>query len=75
MLSLAQAHKGFAADELLQGRFDDTIAGFVDLVEASTHDPCVKRAWVEFLGERPTPPSTGSTAEPWTATPFTTVRS
>lgn len=27
----------------------------MDLVEASTHYPCVKRAWVEFLGEQPDP--------------------
>ena len=60
MFSLAQAHTAFAddgrlADERLQGRFDDTIAGFLDLVEASTHYPCIKRAWVEFLGEHPDP--------------------
>jgi NAD(P)H-dependent FMN reductase len=60
MFSLAQAHTAFAddgklADERLQGRFDDTIAGFLDLVEASKHYPCIKRAWVEFLGEHPDP--------------------
>jgi NAD(P)H-dependent FMN reductase len=60
MFSLAQAHQALAddgglADERLRGRFDDTIAGFLDLVEASTHYPCIKRAWVEFLGERPDP--------------------
>ncbi len=27
----------------------------MDLVEASKHYPCVKRAWVEYLGERPEP--------------------
>ena len=56
MFSLAQAHQAFddagrIADERLRARFDDTIANFLDLVEASTHYPCVKRAWVEFLGE------------------------
>lgn len=60
MFSLAQAHNAFTddgtlADERLQTRFDDTIAGFLDLVEASTHYPCIKRAWVEFLGEQPDP--------------------
>jgi NAD(P)H-dependent FMN reductase len=60
MFSLAQAHNAFAedgriADGALQQRFDDTVAGFLDLVEASTHYPCVKRAWVEFLGETPDP--------------------
>ena len=30
-----------------------TIASFMDLVEASKHYPCVKSAWVEFLGEQP----------------------
>lgn len=60
MFSLAQAHNAFddtggIADERLRGRFEDTIANFLDLVEASTHYPCVKRAWVEFLGEPPDP--------------------
>lgn len=60
MFSLAQAHHAFddtggIADERLRGRFEDTIAKFLDLVEASTHYPCVKRAWVEFLGEPPDP--------------------
>lgn len=58
MFSLAQAHAAFdengsIADERLRRRLDDTIANFLDLVEASTHYPCVKRAWVEFLGETP----------------------
>jgi NAD(P)H-dependent FMN reductase len=60
MFSLAQAHTAFdddggLADEQLRRRFEDTIAKFMDLVEASTHYPCVKRAWVEFLGEHPDP--------------------
>lgn len=60
MFSLAQAHEAFDArgglvNEALGGRFEDTIVGFLDLVEASTHYPCVKRAWVEFLGEQPDP--------------------
>jgi chromate reductase len=25
------------------------------LVEAAKHYPCMKKAWVEFLGERPDP--------------------
>jgi len=60
MFSLAQAHKaldaaGGIADEALRERFDDAIAKFPDLVWASTHYPCVKRAWVELLGEPPEP--------------------
>ena len=60
MFSLAQAHTAFSddgrlLDERRQARLDDTVAGFLDLVEASTHYPCVKRAWVEFLGEHPDP--------------------
>lgn len=60
MFSLAQAHKaltpdGRIADPELQRRFDTNIVNFLDLVEASTHYPCVKRAWVEYLGERPEP--------------------
>ena len=60
MFSLAQAHNAFTADgrvanEQLQERFDSNIANFMDLVEAATHYPCVKRAWVEHLGELPDP--------------------
>jgi len=60
MFSLAQAHKAFGedsklADEKLQERFEATIDGFMDLVEASKHYPCVKTKWVEYLGERPDP--------------------
>jgi NAD(P)H-dependent FMN reductase len=60
MFSLAQAHDAFTTegrirDEQLQQRFDANINNFLDLVEASTHYPCVKRHWVEYLGERPEP--------------------
>ena len=60
MFSLAQAHKAFTAegrlaDGQLQQRFDTNIINFMDLVEASIHYPCVKRAWVEYLGEHPEP--------------------
>jgi NAD(P)H-dependent FMN reductase len=60
MFSLAQAHKAFdaegrIADARLQERFDTNIVNFMDLVEASKHYPCIKRAWVEYLGEQPEP--------------------
>jgi chromate reductase len=60
MFSLAQAHTAFdaegrLADAKLRERFDTNIVNFVDLVEASKHYPCVKRQWVEYLGERPEP--------------------
>jgi len=60
MFSLAQAHLaldggGRIVDPQLQERFEQTIAAFVDLVEAAKHYPCVKSKWVEFLGERPEP--------------------
>lgn len=60
MFSLAQAHKAFddegrIADSRLQDRFETNITNFMDLVEASKHYPCVKRRWVEYLGERPEP--------------------
>jgi chromate reductase, NAD(P)H dehydrogenase (quinone) len=60
MFSLAQAHQAFdgegriAASEL-QERFESNIRDFMDQVEASKHYPCVKRAWVEYLGEQPDP--------------------
>jgi chromate reductase, NAD(P)H dehydrogenase (quinone) len=60
MFSLAQAHRAFdpggrLLDAQLQDRFEHTIVGFMDLVEASKHYPCVKTKWVEYLGERPDP--------------------
>jgi chromate reductase len=60
MFSLAQAHhaltsEGRIANEELQQRFETNIANFMDLVEAATHYPCVKRAWVEYFGEHPDP--------------------
>jgi chromate reductase, NAD(P)H dehydrogenase (quinone) len=60
MFSLAQAHQAFdtggglATTEIAQ-RFDRMIASFMDLVEAAKHYPCAKKAWVEFIGERPNP--------------------
>jgi hypothetical protein len=58
MFSLAQAHKAFnaagrIANPQLQERFEGSIADFMDAVEAAKHYPCIKRAWVEYLGERP----------------------
>ena len=60
MFSLAQAHKAFddsgrITNDQLRERFESIIGEFMDLVEAATHYPCVKRAWVEFLGEAPDP--------------------
>jgi chromate reductase len=57
MFSLSMAHKAFAedalADHALQERFDRTLKAFLSLVESATHYHCMKRAWVEFLGEPP----------------------
>lgn len=60
MFSLAQAHQAFdpgggIADAALAARFEQTLTGFMDLVEAAKHYPCARKAWVEFLGERPDP--------------------
>jgi NAD(P)H-dependent FMN reductase len=60
MFSLAQAHlalnaDGTIKDPQLQQRFEGNVANFMDLVEASKLYPCVKRAWVEFLGEHADP--------------------
>jgi chromate reductase len=60
MFSLAQAHSAFTVegrigDAQLQERFDTNVVNFMDQVEASKHYPCVKRAWVEYLGEHPDP--------------------
>jgi NAD(P)H-dependent FMN reductase len=57
MFSLAAAHRAFdegeIADEALRGRFDRNVRAFLSLAEAAKHYPCMKRAWVEFLGEPP----------------------
>jgi len=58
MFSLAQAHQAFdangaIADAELARRFDTTVQRFMALVEAAKNYPCIKKAWVEFLGEHP----------------------
>jgi NAD(P)H-dependent FMN reductase len=57
MFSLAQANKalveGDIADTALRGRFEKNLQAFLSLAEAAKHYPCIKRAWVEFLGEPP----------------------
>jgi len=60
MFSLAQAHQAFEdsgriANSILQQRFERTIECFMQLVEAATQYPTLKKQWVEFLGERPDP--------------------
>ena len=60
MFSLAQAHQAFddsgrIANSILQQRFERTIECFMELVEAATRYPTLKKQWVEFLGERPDP--------------------
>lgn len=57
MFSLAMAHKAFnaddnIADETLAKRFEENLVSFMNLVEAAKHYPCMKKAWVEFLGEQ-----------------------
>ena len=57
MFSLSMAHNAFADDDLaepaLRARFAKNIQAFLSLAEAAKHYPCIKRAWVEFLGEPP----------------------
>ncbi|NCU05038.1 MAG: NAD(P)H-dependent oxidoreductase [Chitinophagaceae bacterium] len=57
MFSLAMAHKAFTAegniaDETLAKRFEENLVSFMNLVEAAKNYPCMKKAWVEFLGEK-----------------------
>jgi chromate reductase, NAD(P)H dehydrogenase (quinone) len=63
MFSLAQAHQAFdesgqIASMQLAEFFANTIIGFMDLAEASKHYPCMKTAWIEYLGERLQPETT-----------------
>ena len=57
MFSLSMAHKAFAGDEIadpaLRARFEKNLEAFLSLAEAAKHYPCMKKAWVEFLGEPP----------------------
>lgn len=60
MFSLAMAHQAFTPDnqisnEVLAKRFETNLDAFMSLVEAAKHYPCLKKAWVEFLGENPDP--------------------
>lgn len=57
MFSLSMAHKSFAGDEIgdpeLRARFERNLQAFLSLAEAAKNYPCIKKAWVEFLGEPP----------------------
>jgi chromate reductase, NAD(P)H dehydrogenase (quinone) len=60
MFSLAMAHQAFNAEgkiinSTLAKRFEDNLVAFMSLAEAAKHYPCIKKAWVEFLGEKPDP--------------------
>lgn len=60
MFSLAVAHQAFTpddrlCDDVLAKRFDTLLEAFLSLTEAAKHYPCIKKAWVEFLGEKPDP--------------------
>jgi NAD(P)H-dependent FMN reductase len=60
MFSLAVAHKAFSGETLsdsrLEQRFEQNVRAFLDLAEAAKNYPCMKKAWVEFLGEPPDMP-------------------
>jgi NAD(P)H-dependent FMN reductase len=58
MFSLARAHTmftsgGLLSDGQLRARFEANVIDFVNLVEAATHYPRVKKAWAEYLGDHP----------------------
>jgi len=60
MFSLSTAHKAFSedgtlTDQNLAKRFETNIVAFMSLVEAAKNYPCIKKAWVEFLGEKVDP--------------------
>ncbi len=60
MFSLATAHKALTAagdlnDGTMAKRFEDNLIAFMNLAEAAEHYPCIKKTWVEFLGEKPDP--------------------
>jgi chromate reductase, NAD(P)H dehydrogenase (quinone) len=58
MFSLAMAHKAFdpdghLVDKVLASQFENNLIAFMNLTEAAKHYPCVKKSWIEFLGEKP----------------------
>lgn len=60
MFSLSTAHKAFNPDGTfidasLDERFENNIYAFMTLAESARNYPCMKKAWVEFLGEKPDP--------------------
>jgi chromate reductase, NAD(P)H dehydrogenase (quinone) len=60
MFSLATAHQAFNSEgkisnKTLAKRFEDNLVAFMSLVEAAKHYPCLKKGWIEFLGEKPDP--------------------
>ncbi|MBN8570742.1 MAG: NAD(P)H-dependent oxidoreductase [Ignavibacteria bacterium] len=57
MFSLASAHKAFTpegklSDDTLSLRFEENLVAYMKLVEAAKNYPCIKKAWIEFLGEK-----------------------
>ena len=60
MFSLSSAHQAFTqegnlSNTTLTERFEANLNAFMSLVEAAINYPCMKKAWVEFLGEKPDP--------------------
>lgn len=60
MFSLARADEAFADDDTLRNQhlqrsFEANITNFMNLVESAKHYPCIKSAWIEFLGEPDSP--------------------
>ena len=57
MFSLSMAHKAIVGDEIadpaLRDRFEKTLVAFLSLAEAAANYACMKKSWVEFLGETP----------------------
>jgi hypothetical protein len=68
MFSLATADRAFADGELvdpaLRARFEKNVLAFLSLPEPAKHYPCMKRAWVEFLGDPPLPRVTALLSAP-----------
>ncbi|WP_031079606.1 NADPH-dependent FMN reductase [Streptomyces sp. NRRL S-118] len=63
MFSLARAHQAFTddgrlTDNGLQQRLEETVHGFLRLVEADTRYVCLQRRWYEFLGDSTEAPVT-----------------
>ena len=53
LLDPSHAFWSTRAPDTFRARFETNMQAFLSLAEAAKHYPCIRRAWIEFLGEPP----------------------